>query len=51
MDVWNYIKRENISIPSLYFAHEREVVFRSNSWIPVSEFLKLEEGEKMKRRR
>lgn len=47
MDVWNYIKRENISIPSLYFAHEREVVRRNNSWIPNSEFLKLEEGEKV----
>jgi len=51
MDVWNYIKRENISIPSLYFAHEREVVFRSNSWIPVSEYLKLEEGEKVKKKK
>ncbi len=47
MDVWNYIKRENISIPSLYFAHDREVVFRSNSWIPNSEYLKLEEGEEV----
>jgi len=47
MDVWNYIKKENIAIPSLYFAHEREVVWRSNSWIPVSEYLKLEEGEKV----
>ena len=47
MDVWNYIKRENIAIPSLYFAHDREVVWRSNSWIPVSEFLKLEEGEEI----
>ncbi len=47
MDVWNYIMRENIKIPSLYFAHEREVVWRSNSWIPVSEHLKLEEGEKI----
>lgn len=47
MDVWNYIKRENISIPSLYFAHDRDVVFRSNSWIPVSEFLKLEPGEEI----
>lgn len=45
MDVWNYIKRENIAIPSLYFAHEREVVWRSNSWIPNSEFLKLELNE------
>ena len=51
MDVWNYIKRENISIPSLYFAHEREVVFRNNSWIPVSEFLILEEGEKLRKRK
>ncbi|MAP55554.1 sulfate adenylyltransferase subunit CysD [Altibacter sp.] len=47
MDVWNYILRENIKIPSLYFAHEREVVWRSNSWIPVSEHLKLEDGEKV----
>ncbi len=47
MDVWNYIKRENISIPSLYYAHERKVVFRSNSWIPMSDFLKLEENEKI----
>ncbi len=45
MDVWNYIKREKIAIPSLYIAHEREVVWRSNSWIPNSEFLKLEENE------
>jgi len=51
MDVWNYIKRENISIPSLYFAHDREVVFRSNSWIPVSEYLKLEEGEKVEKKK
>ncbi|WP_203296299.1 sulfate adenylyltransferase subunit CysD [Luteirhabdus pelagi] len=47
MDVWNYIQREQIEIPSLYFAHEREVVWRNNSWIPVSEFLKLEEGEEI----
>ena len=51
MDVWNYIKRENISIPSLYFAHEREVVFRSNSWIPVSEFLKLEDHEVVEKKK
>ena len=41
MDVWNYIWKENIPIPSLYFAHEREVVYRDNSWLPVSEFLPL----------
>jgi len=36
MDVWNYIKREKIEIPSLYFAHEREVVWRKDSWIPYT---------------
>ncbi|TXN35990.1 sulfate adenylyltransferase subunit CysD [Flagellimonas hymeniacidonis] len=45
MDVWNYIKREQISIPSLYLAHDREVVWRNDSWIPKSEFLRLEENE------
>ena len=47
MDVWNYIKRENIAIPSLYFAHEREVVWRQDSWIPNSEFLVLEDHEEI----
>ncbi len=51
MDVWNYIKRENIAIPSLYFAHEREVVWRQDSWIPNSEFLVLEEHEEIKVKR
>ncbi|UBZ06872.1 sulfate adenylyltransferase subunit CysD [Salegentibacter mishustinae] len=51
MDVWNYIKRENIKIPSLYFAHERKVVFRNNSWIPVSEYLKLEESEQIEKKK
>lgn len=45
MDVWNYIMREEIAIPSLYLAHEREVIWRSDSWIPNSEFLKLEDNE------
>ena len=51
MDVWNYILRENIAIPSLYFAHEREVVRRQNSWIPVSDHLKLEEGEEVHKKK
>jgi sulfate adenylyltransferase subunit 2 len=51
MDVWNYIKRENIDIPSLYFAHEREVIFRNGSWIPVSEYLILQDGEEIAKKR
>ena len=47
MDVWNYIKREQIEIPSLYFAHDREVVRRNKSWIPVSEYLPQIDGEEV----
>ena len=47
MDVWGYINRENIEIPSLYLAHEREVVWRNNSWIPNSEYLILQEDEEI----
>ena len=47
MDVWNYILQEKIEIPSLYLAHEREVVWRNNSWIPNSEFLTLDEREEV----
>ncbi len=48
MDVWNYIKKEQIEVPSLYLAHDREVVWRNNSWIPNSEFLVLDAKEKIK---
>lgn len=47
MDIWNYIQKENIEIPSLYYAHEREVVWRKDSWIPNSEHLTLDENEKV----
>ncbi len=39
LDIWNYIKRENIKIPLLYFAHKREVVWKNETWIPYSKFL------------
>ena len=51
MDVWNYILRENIAIPSLYFAHERDVVWRNQSWIPDSEYLIKEENEPIVRKK
>jgi sulfate adenylyltransferase subunit 2 len=47
MDIWNYIKREEIKIPSLYFAHERDVVWKNGSWIPNSEFLILDDNEEV----
>ncbi|MFT7054933.1 MAG: sulfate adenylyltransferase subunit 2 [Roseivirga sp.] len=47
MDVWQYILAENIEIPSLYIAHQRDVIWRGNTWLPMSEFLKLREGEEV----
>lgn len=51
MDVWNYILQKKIAIPSLYFAHEREVVNRLDTWLPVSEYLELREGEHVEKKR
>ncbi len=45
MDVWQYILQENIAIPELYFAKERNVIWRHGSWLPVSEFITLREGD------
>jgi sulfate adenylyltransferase subunit 2 len=39
MDVWQYIQRENLEVPSIYFAHERPVFRRDNMWLATSEFL------------
>lgn len=51
MDIWQYILAENIEIPLLYLAHEREVIWRNNSWLPVSEFITLSEKETPKIKR
>ena len=45
MDVWQYILKENIAIPELYFAKERNVIWRNGSWLPVSEFITLKESD------
>lgn len=51
MDVWSYIQREGIEIPSLYYAHDREVVWRNQSWIPYSEHLILDGSERVETRK
>ena len=51
MDVWQYMKCENIPLPSLYFAHEREVVIRNGTILAVSEFVQPREGEAIETRR
>jgi sulfate adenylyltransferase subunit 2 len=36
MDVWQYIEREKLGLPSIYFAHQRDVVMRAGSIVPVN---------------
>ena len=45
MDIWNYIMEEKLELPSLYYAHDRQVVWRNQTWLPASEFLELRDGE------
>lgn len=45
LDIWNYIKRENIALPSIYFAHERSVLEHEGQLIAVSEFIQLEDTD------
>lgn len=51
MDVWQYILSEKIAIPSLYIAHERDVIRRDNTWLPNSEYITLREGEEVVRKK
>ena len=47
LDVWNYIKRENIAIPSIYFSHNREVIERNGVWMAAHEFLNMDADDKV----
>ena len=45
LDVWQYIDRESIELPSLYYAHQRKVVERKGLLVPVTELTPLKDGE------
>lgn len=45
LDIWQYIKKENIEIPQIYFAHNRAVVNRNGMIIAFSDFLPKAENE------
>ncbi|MCR9144846.1 MAG: sulfate adenylyltransferase subunit CysD [bacterium] len=46
LDVWRYIEREKIAVPSLYFSHKREVIEREGQIFPVSDFIYMDERDK-----
>ena len=47
LDIWNYIRREKIALPSIYFAHDREVIAHEGQLVALSEFIQLEETDKV----
>jgi sulfate adenylyltransferase subunit 2 len=45
LDVWNYIRREKIELPSIYFAHERDCITRNGQLMAASPFLNMDEDD------
>jgi sulfate adenylyltransferase subunit 2 len=45
LDIWHYIGREGLTLPSIYYAHDREVVDRDGMLYAVNEFLPMRAGE------
>ncbi len=45
LDVWQYILMENITIPSLYFTHKREVFCRDGVWLSTAPFMQMKPEE------
>jgi sulfate adenylyltransferase subunit 2 len=50
MDIWQYIEREKLEIPGIYFAHERDVIQRHGGLMPVSELVWPQAGETVVRK-
>ena len=47
LDVWQYIERENIALPSLYYSHKRNIVERKGLLVPVTELTPPKDGEQV----
>ena len=51
LDIWQYIAREKLAVPSIYFAHDREVVERRGLLAPVTQLTPARPGEEVVTRR
>lgn len=47
LDVWEYIRKENIALPSLYFSHKRQIIYRENLLFPVSKFITIDSNDRV----
>ena len=50
LDIWQYIADDGIEVPSIYYAHEREVFQRDGMWLAVTPFVTVMDGEVPERR-
>ncbi|MDI1247559.1 MAG: sulfate adenylyltransferase subunit CysD [Lacunisphaera sp.] len=48
MDVWEYIKREKLEVPSIYFTHRRSAVRRAGQWLPVNHLIPPRPNEEVR---
>jgi sulfate adenylyltransferase subunit 2 len=48
-DIWTFIAQENMALPSLYYAHEREVVRRGDLLMPVTDLTPARDGDLVER--
>jgi sulfate adenylyltransferase subunit 2 len=49
LDIWQYIRREHIELPSIYYAHERDVVERDGMLLALSEWVSPQDGEQARK--
>lgn len=47
LDVWYYILREGIDLPSIYFAHERECIKYNGRYMPVSPYIRIDKDDEI----
>src|SRR5262245_44069456 len=45
LDIWNYIRKEKIDLPSIYFSHERQVIEHEGQLVAVSEYARIDETD------
>jgi sulfate adenylyltransferase subunit 2 len=48
MDVWEYIRKEKLAVPTIYFSHPRQCVRRHGQWLPVNHLVPPKAGEQVK---
>lgn len=47
LDIWNYIRKEKIGLPSIYFAHDRKVIKHDGQLVAVSDFIQLDDTDEI----